>query len=159
VTDFLVGLISYSEATRFTPQKYLETVQWCKAKGKPVPKYALYPRTKGFVATVKELRQGSSIQAVYDLTVAYARKGKFLEAPTIWDSLSRPDLDENFAFHVHVDRFDIKDFADKTDEELAQWLEDRWIVKSTRLEALQHQLDVGKEWTDSMAGAESKKAL
>jgi hypothetical protein len=132
-------------------------VQWCKEKGKPVPRYALFPRTKGFVATVKELRQASSIQAVYDLTIAYARNGKFLEAPSMWDTLSRPDLDKDFAFHVHVDRFDIKDFADMSDSELAQWLEDRWIAKSSRLEGLQKQLSAGQTWSDATTDASSKK--
>lgn len=119
----------------------------------------MYPRTKGFVTTVRELRHASSIQAVYDLTIAYAHKGRFLEAPTMWDTLSRPDLDKDFAFHVHVDRFDINEFADKTDAELAQWLEDRWIVKSSRLEALQKQLDGSKEWPDSIKGNVGKKTL
>lgn len=152
-------MISYSEATRFTPQKYLETVQWCKEKAKPVPRYCLYPRTKGFVATVKELRQASSIHAVYDLTIAYARKGKFLEAPTMWDTLSRPDLDKNHAFHVHVDRFDINEFADMSDQQLAQWLEDRWMAKSKRLESLQQELDAGKAWGDGIALSEVRTKL
>ncbi|ETN44357.1 uncharacterized protein HMPREF1541_10537 [Cyphellophora europaea CBS 101466] len=154
-----IWLVSYSEATRFTPQKYLETVQWCKEKGKPVPRYTLFPRTKGFVATVKELRQSSSIQAVYDLTIAYAHQGHFLEAPTMWDSLSRPNLDRDFQLHVHADRFDIKDFADKSDDELAQWLEDRWMAKSKKLEALQEELDTSKQWTDSVDEHATKKSL
>lgn len=132
-------------------------MQWCKEKGKPVPRYALYPRTKGFVATVRELRQSSSIKAVYDLTIAYAHKGRFLEAPTMWDTLSRPNLDKDFQFYVHVDRFDIQDFADKNDTELAQWLEDRWMVKSTKLESLHRELDTNKQWSDPSTKVDSKK--
>lgn len=141
-------LVSYSEATRFTPQKYLETIQWCKEKGKPVPKYTLFPRTKGFIATVKELRESSSIKAVYDFTVAYAHKGLFLEAPSMWETLSQPDLSQDWQFHIHADRFDIKDFAGKSDAELAAWLEHRWQVKARKLESLQMRLDVGKPWSD-----------
>src|SRR5271168_736692 len=49
----LPGLISYSESTRYTPQKCLETIQWREANNKAIPRYTLYPRAKGFVVTVK----------------------------------------------------------------------------------------------------------
>lgn len=150
-------LISYSEATRFTPQKYLETVQWCKEKGKPLPKYALYPRTKGFVATVKELRKSSSITAIYDLTLAYAHQGRFLEAPSFWQTLSQTEINRHWQLHVHVDRFKIEDFADMSDAELAEWLEHRWIVKSRKLESLKLRLEVGKPWSDLSSGQNGHK--
>lgn len=140
------GLISYSEATRFTPQKYLETVQWCKANNKPIPKYTLYPRTKGFVATVKELRKGSSVRAVYDLTLAYAHGKHFFEAPSMWESISEPRLDQDWKFHVHVDRYSIEDLEGLSDSELVSWLEQRWIQKGRRLEALQKDLEEGRSW-------------
>ena len=111
------------------------------------------------MATVRELRCSSSINAVYDLTIAYAHKGRFLEAPTMWDTLSRPNLDRDFQFYVHADRFDIQDFADKSDTELAQWLEDRWMVKSRKLESLQMELDMTKKWSGSANGLDGKKAL
>jgi 1-acyl-sn-glycerol-3-phosphate acyltransferase len=149
-------LISYSEATRFTPQKYLQTVQWCKEKGKPIPRYALYPRTKGFVATVRELRTSSSIKAVYDLTIAYAHRGRFLEAPTMWETLSQPRLDQDWQFHVHSQRFDISEFVDKSDDELVSWLEDRWMAKSRTLEGLQKELDTIGRWTDATEESSKK---
>lgn len=75
----------------------------------------------------------------------------------MWDTLSRPNLDKDFQFYVHADRFDIQDFADKTDTELAQWLEDRWMVKSTKLESLQRELDTNKQWADSPSEIDGKK--
>ena len=141
-------LVSYSEATRFSPQKYLETVQWCKERGKPVLHHTLFPRTKGFVTTVKELRENSSIKAVYDFTIAYAHKGQFLKAPSMWETLSNPNLDQDYQFHIHVDRFEISEFANKSDAELAAWLEHRWQVKSRKLQSLQMRLDLRQSWAD-----------
>ena len=144
------GLISYSEATRFTPQKYLETVQWCKSKGKPVPKYTLWPRTRGFVASVKALRESSSVSAIYDLTIAYAHEGRFQEAPTFTQSLFEADLGKSYRFHVHVERFDIQALANLDDAQLATWLEQRWMEKSKKLQELQHMLGDGKDWSDQI---------
>ena len=84
-----------------------------------MPKYTLYPRTRGFVATVKELRQSSSIRAIYDFTIAYARGKRFLEAPAMWTTLSESRLDKDWRFHVHAERFDIEDFAGMSDAEIA----------------------------------------
>lgn len=143
----LSGLVSYSEATRYTPQKYTETVQWCKANKKAVPRFTLYPRTKGFVTTVRELKNSSSVKAIYDLTLAYAHRRRFFEAPTMWETISEPRLDRDWRFHVHVERFEISDLAEKSDAELAMWLEARWIDKSKRLEKLQEDLENGLEWS------------
>lgn len=113
-----------------------------------MPKYTLYPRTRGFVTTVKELRKSSSIRAVYDITIAYTHKGRFLEAPDIWTTLSEPRLDKDWRYHVHVERFDIEDFAAMSDAEIASWLEDRWMEKSKRLGKLQQDLENGIDWSD-----------
>lgn len=141
-----IWLISYSEATRFTAQKYLETVRWCEAHNRPVPRHTLYPRTKGFVSTVKELAGSSSVTAIYDLTIAYAHQGRFMEAPGFWESLAHPHLDREWRFHVHVDRFDMADLIGKSDIELAKWLETRWMTKSKRLEQLRCDLESGRDW-------------
>jgi len=122
-------------------------VQWCKAHGKGVPRYTLYPRTRGFVAMVKELRKSSSVRAVYDLTIAYAHAGRFLEAPTMWTTLSEPRLDQDWRFHVHAERFDIEEFASMSDKEIASWLENRWMEKSKRLERLHEDLENDIDWS------------
>jgi 1-acyl-sn-glycerol-3-phosphate acyltransferase len=133
--EILTGLISYSEATRYTPEKYEETKVWCKENEKPLPKHLLYPRTKGFITTVQHLRKAKQVKAVYDMTIAYSRGNKFLEAPTIWDTLSLPGLSEQqgFKFHVHARRFELNSLPDN-DAELAKWLEERWIEKGEWLE-------------------------
>ncbi|TAQ84899.1 hypothetical protein B7494_g6784 [Chlorociboria aeruginascens] len=126
----------FSESTRYTPRKYEETKTWCRQNDKPIPKHLLYPRTKGFVTTVQHLRMAKHVKAVYDMTIAYSHHNKFLEAPTVWESLSCGDLSgkRGYKFHVHAQRYLLADLPE-TDEELSNWLETRWIEKGEFLEA------------------------
>jgi hypothetical protein len=127
--------VSFSEATRYTPEKYEQTKVWCIENNKPLPLHLLYPRTKGFVTTVQHLRKAKHIKAVYDVTIAYSHQNKFLEAPTIWQSISLGSLTNKqaYRFHVHTDRFELQSLP-HSDEELAKWLEQRWIAKGLWLE-------------------------
>lgn len=130
-------LISFSEATRFTPKKYEESKIWCKQNGRPQPLHLLYPRTKGFVTTVQHLRKAPHVKAVYDFTIAYQRKDKFHVAPNMWETLKLPNLShsQGYRFHIHARRFPLEDLP-HTDEELAKWLEQRWIEKGEWLDAI-----------------------
>ncbi|KAI1142686.1 1-acyl-sn-glycerol-3-phosphate acyltransferase [Hypoxylon sp. FL0543] len=130
-------LISFSEATRFTPKKYEESRIWCQQNGRPQPLHLLYPRTKGFVTTVKHLRKAPHIKAVYDFTIAYQRNDRFHVAPNMWETLKLPDLSgsQGYRFHIHARRYPLEDLP-HTDEELAKWLEQRWIEKGEWLEAM-----------------------
>ena len=139
------GLIAYSEATRYTKAKYLETVAWCRAHSRPIPQHTLYPRTKGFISTVQQLRQTAHVKAVYDLTVVYAYKGVFMEAPDMWQTLSQPRLSPAYRFHVHAERF-LLDSLPTSDEDLAKWLEQRWIEKGRKLESLRVDMKNGLGW-------------
>jgi hypothetical protein len=105
---------------------------------------------------VKELAGQSSVTAVYDLTIAYAHCGRFMEAPGFWGSLFEPHLDQSWRFHVHVDRFEISGLIGKNDAELANWLESRWMAKSKRLVQLQKDLEDGRDW-EQKAEANEKK--
>ncbi|KKY24133.1 putative 1-acyl-sn-glycerol-3-phosphate acyltransferase [Phaeomoniella chlamydospora] len=142
-----IWLIAYSESTRYTPQKYLSTIQWCQLNSKPTPKYTLWPRTRGFTATVRALREPpSTVTAIYDLTIAYAHGTTFFEAPSMWETLANPRLKDQWKFHVHVRRFAIEEFRGLSEKELAKWLEDRWVEKGRVLEGLQRRLEEGKDW-------------
>ena len=70
------------------------------------------------------------------MTIAYSHNGKFLEAPTIWDSLSLPSLSgrNGYKFHIHVQRYTLIALP-QTDTELAKWLETRWVAKGQYLES------------------------
>ncbi|CAD6505697.1 BgTH12-01187 [Blumeria graminis f. sp. triticale] len=134
-------LISFSEATRYTPRKAEEAKIWCKENKKAFPQHLLYPRMKGFVSTVQHLRKAKHMKAVYDMTIAYSHENKFLSPPSIWESLTLDSLStrRGYKFHVDVRRFLIADLP-QTDGELASWLESRWVEKGKFLE------DKREEW-------------
>ncbi|KAK4195766.1 hypothetical protein QBC40DRAFT_300880 [Triangularia verruculosa] len=134
-------LVSFSEGSRFTPKKYLESRLWCKKNNKPQPEYLLYPRTRGFIATVQYLRKVPHVKAVYDLTLAYQCEDEFQKAPTMWETIAVPRLSltreqggRGYRFHVHVRRFPIEELPGDA-AGLAEWLEQRWIEKGRWLEA------------------------
>ncbi|KAH8675665.1 1-acyl-sn-glycerol-3-phosphate acyltransferase [Xylariales sp. PMI_506] len=128
-------LISFSEATRFTPKKYEETRVWCEQNDRPLPKHLLYPRTKGFITTVQHLRKARHVKAVYDLTIAYQHGQEFHKPPNMWETLKLPQISGGygFKFHVHAQRFLLEDLP-HSDEDLAQWLEKRWVEKGEWLD-------------------------
>ena len=146
----MVGLVNFSESTRFTQEKYEQSQLWCRETDRRQPQHLLYPRTKGFITTVQQLRQAPHVKAVYDLTIAYHNKqdsagalgeggggsDAFQKPPSIWTTLSTAGLSDRwgYRFHVHVRRFPIESLPEK-DEDLATWLEERWIEKGVWLEA------------------------
>ena len=75
------------------------------------------------------------MKAVYDMTIAYGHHNKFLEAPTIWESLSCGDLSgkRGYKFHVDVKRIPLEDLPE-SDADLSKWLETRWMKKGEFLE-------------------------
>ncbi|KAI1341484.1 1-acyl-sn-glycerol-3-phosphate acyltransferase [Xylariaceae sp. FL0016] len=129
-------LISFSEATRYTPKKYEESKVWCEQNGRPQPQHLLYPRTKGFVTTVQHLRKAPHVKAVYDFTIAYQHKDKFLEAPNMWETLKLPNISTHYGyqFHILARRFPLEELP-QTNDELAKWLEQRWVEKGEWLES------------------------
>ena len=144
----LLGLISYSEGTRYTATKRLETEAWVRQHPpRRLGANLLYPRTKGFVASVQKLRSAPQVRAVYDLTIAYARNhdGAFQQAPTFLQTVMNPCIGEDYRFYVHVDRHAMEDLPQE-DGDLATWLEERWVQKGERLEGLRQSLNQGKPW-------------
>lgn len=101
--------------------------------------------------TVNQLRQSPRVRAVYDVTLAYARDGKFMATPDMWQTISSPEFGDGWRFHAHVERYDIKDLP-SSDVELARWLEDRWVEKGKTLENLRIKLSKGLPWTNQMEG-------
>ncbi|CAN8098613.1 unnamed protein product [Discula destructiva] len=135
-----IWLISFSEGTRFTPAKRAESATWCAANSKPMPQHLLYPRTKGFLATIRAIRAAPHVKAVYDVTIAYEKRqgtgvqGLWHTAPAFWETLSLPRLSTRYRFEVHVRRWPMEDLP-REDDELAKWLETRWVEKGEWLEA------------------------
>lgn len=140
IFNLFSGLIAYSEGTRFTQKKWEETREFLSSRGKPALPHVLYPRTKGFVAAVQSLRNDSQIKHVYDLTLVYSG-GKFMDAPTIWESFAFSRVSPPWKFHIHTRRFELKDLPED-DEGVKDWLEDRWVEKSKILQGMEG------EWTE-----------
>lgn len=96
------------------------------------------------------MRRSPHVKAIYDVTIAYARKHKFMAPPTFLETLMLPHLDQKWDFYVHVERHAIEELP-MTDDELAKWLEDRWMEKGDRLEILRTRHERGQSWTDGEA--------
>ncbi|RKF75520.1 putative 1-acyl-sn-glycerol-3-phosphate acyltransferase 5 [Golovinomyces cichoracearum] len=143
-------LISFSEATRYTAQKAEKTRIWCLKNDKPIPQHLLYPRIKGFVATVQHLRKAKHVKSVYDVTIVYSHMNKFQSAPSFMESLALDSLSTHrgYKFHVDVRRFALVDLPE-TDAELALWLESRWVEKGMFLQNKKMEWD--RIATDKMA--------
>ncbi|OQO06346.1 hypothetical protein B0A48_08935 [Cryoendolithus antarcticus] len=150
-----IWLIAYSEATRYTLEKHVEGAAWAKAHGKIMPKHLLFPRTKGFIACVQQLRQAPHIKAVYDITIAYAHGKDFQRPPSFWQTLLSPNMGRDWTFYVHVERHELSTLP-QTNEELARWLEHRWVEKGQRLEALRKKLEQGQSWEPSSSHLKAK---
>jgi lysophosphatidic acid acyltransferase/lysophosphatidylinositol acyltransferase len=134
-----IWLINYLEGTRFTPQKHAESVAFCKERELPQLKHVLFPRVKGFLATVAELR-GSHVKYVYDMTAAYQhhRKG-FGSAPNMVRAHIKP-LFPSYRMHVHVRQF-LLDELPTDDQALTEWVIQLYKDKDAYLDSVQ------KAWT------------
>ena len=147
------GLISYSEAQRYTASRRLEAEKWCAENNKKLAPHVLYPRTKGFIACVRKLREAPHVKAVYDMTLAYAKGGKvFQNPPSFRQTLMQPNLDRDWRFYVHVQRHELSKLP-REDHELAKWLEDRWVEKGECLERLNKRLAQNLPWEGEPSSA------
>ena len=104
-----IFLVSFLEGTRKTPRKLERARAFAEARGMPVPKNTLIPRTKGFVATMKGLRD--HVDSVLDVTIAYPDG-----VPSLSDCFARRVA----RVDVHLRRFAVEDLP--TDEaQLGAW--------------------------------------
>ncbi|ORX39351.1 hypothetical protein BD324DRAFT_326897 [Kockovaella imperatae] len=125
-------IVLYPEGTRRTSKKVLESQAFAREKGKSELLNVLLPRTKGFISTIKGLRD-SHVKHLYDFTFLYTSPGKVDRVPTMAEQLSCPDLAAaGYKFQVDVKRIPI-DCLPKDDEGLQRWCEDRWKCKDELL--------------------------
>lgn len=114
-------LLLFPEGARQTPSKLAESRAHEAKRGLAPLRALMLPRTRGFVATLSQLRDRTD--AVYDLTIAYPGG-----APTLWALLS------GFvrSVHLHVRRFPIAELP-QSEPELEAWLFERWREKDELL--------------------------
>ncbi|XP_011025521.1 PREDICTED: 1-acyl-sn-glycerol-3-phosphate acyltransferase PLS1-like isoform X2 [Populus euphratica] len=110
-------LTIFVEGTRMTPDKLLAAQEFAISKGLPVPRNVLIPRTK---------YTRPFLSAVYDVTVAVP-KGHPI--PSLKRFLKR----QTSVVHFHIKRYATKGLPE-SDEGVAQWCKDRFVVKDAMLE-------------------------
>ncbi|XP_062083206.1 1-acyl-sn-glycerol-3-phosphate acyltransferase 3-like [Humulus lupulus] len=117
-------LALFVEGTRFTQGKLAAAQHYAAARGLPVPRNVLIPRTKGFVSAVSHMR--SFVPAIYDCTVAI---------PT---NQSPPTLLRMFGGKTSVVKVQIRRHSmhelPETEDGMAQWCRDVFVTKDVLLE-------------------------
>nr|AZM65197.1 lysophospholipid acyltransferase 6 [Vitellaria paradoxa] len=117
-------LALFVEGTRFTQAKLLAAQEYAASTGLPVPRNVLIPRTKGFVAAVRQMR--SFVPAIYETTVAIPKSSP---PPT----MLRLFKGQPSVIHVHLKRHSMKDLPE-TDEAISQWCKDLFVAKDKLLD-------------------------
>jgi lysocardiolipin and lysophospholipid acyltransferase len=115
-------LISFVEGTRITPEKLRKSQEFQRTLGSDPLQHVLYPRTKGFIASVQGLR--SHLDAVYDVTLAYPGG-----VPHLADVL----LGHVQSFHLHLKRYEMPTLPE-SETDLSAWLVQRFREKDSLLE-------------------------
>ncbi|KAK8844051.1 hypothetical protein IAR55_006845 [Kwoniella newhampshirensis] len=138
-------IVLYPEGTRRTPYKVLRSKAYAKANDKPELDHLLFPRTKGFAATVRALKT-SHIQHLYDLTFLYTSpKSDQYQVPSLAEQLSCDDLAKaGYKLRIHVRRIPLIDLPED-EEGLKQWCEDAWARKDRLLESMMKREKFPKE--------------
>lgn len=116
----------FCEGTRFTKDKFEESQKFAQERGIQAPKYHLIPRTKGFVAVMKHIkerqRQDPSMRVyIYNAQIAFEEEG----AMNIGDIIKRGLRPMG---HIYFERISLNEVPD---DEIgcAQWLHDFYLKK------------------------------
>jgi lysophosphatidic acid acyltransferase/lysophosphatidylinositol acyltransferase len=111
--DYPVNMLLclFAEGSRFTEEKHKKSIEFAKARGLPVLKHHLFPRTKGFSLLAKNLK--GIVPAVYDITFCY-REGM--------PSLRGVVNCESCAVDVLIRRVELNEVPTDTEQESSDWL-------------------------------------
>ncbi|XP_071691780.1 probable 1-acyl-sn-glycerol-3-phosphate acyltransferase 5 [Rutidosis leptorrhynchoides] len=115
-------LAVFPEGTDFTEQKCIRSQKYAVEHGLPVLHHVLLPKTKGFVASLEELR--GCLDAVYDITIGYKNR-----CPTFLDNAFGVAPSE---VHIHVQRIAVNDIPE-SEKMIGSWLIDRFSKKDKLL--------------------------
>ena len=122
--DIPIWLVSFVEGTRISAAKVEASQRYAQSKGLPEFNNVLLPRTKGFVAVVKNLRD--HLDAIYDVTIIYPNG-----TPSLWQVVQGLVRE----FHLDVRRFPV-DTLPTSDAGLSEWLLMRFREKDGAVEKL-----------------------
>ncbi|KAG6602871.1 Lysocardiolipin acyltransferase [Phytophthora cinnamomi] len=119
----------FPEGTDLSESNLEKSAAFAKKNGLPPRQYSLYPRTTGWTFMFPLLR--SQLTAVYDITmfyVDYAANERPSEASLLTGRVPR-------MIHFYIERVDISALRDKSESELATWMEQRFERKESMLKA------------------------
>lgn len=114
-----VWLLLNAEGTRFTEKKHEASIKFARERGMVELKHHLIPRTKGFTASLPQLRGKSSI---LDIQLAISKDSPV--KPTIFNILNGKPI----TAHMHVRRIPFESVPEK-EEEAAEWLQELFRQK------------------------------
>lgn len=124
----------FCEGTRFTKDKIEESQKFAQERGIKAPKYHLIPRTKGFVAVSKLLKEKQIEDPnlkvyIYSAEVAYETSGAMNIADIVNKGLSPKG-------HLYFKRMSL-DEVPNDDESCAKWLHNLYLEKDDLQEYFQ----------------------
>lgn len=121
----------YPEGTRLTRKKLLQAQEFAREKRLVELRHLLQPRVKGFMLTLRQLRELGYTQIIDLTSVPSPRAMDFKEV-----------LMGKFHFvHAHIKVIQMKDLPEN-DLEVKSWLRNRWVQKD---ELIQFRKD-GNKW-------------
>ncbi|RLM93560.1 putative 1-acyl-sn-glycerol-3-phosphate acyltransferase 5 [Panicum miliaceum] len=118
-------------------KKCIKSQEYASEHGLPKLEHVLLPKTKGFICCLQQLR--SSLDAVYDVTIAYKHR-----LPDFLDNVYGVDPSE---VHIHIRTVQLSDIPTSEDE-ITEWMIERFRQKDQLLSdfvAKGHFLDEGTE--------------
>ncbi|CAI0425476.1 unnamed protein product [Linum tenue] len=119
-------LALFPEGTDFTEEKCQKSQKYASEVGLPILTNVLLPKTKGFYVCLEVLQ--NSLDAVYDLTIAYKH-----QCPTFLDNAFGVDPSE---VHIHVRRIPMENIP-TTEDEASAWLVETFKLKDQLLSDFQ----------------------
>jgi 1-acyl-sn-glycerol-3-phosphate acyltransferase len=120
-----IWMTSFPEGTRITPAKHEDSQAFAKKMNLKPLKHVLFPRTKGFIASVHGLK--NHVKAIYSLTIEYPGE----RIPTLIQAI-RGDV---AVVNLHVKRHPIE-AVPKDDDALAAWLTEQFYEKDRIMQRL-----------------------
>ncbi|CAF3965177.1 unnamed protein product [Adineta steineri] len=131
-----VWLVIFPEGTRYNPVNNKDAIErsrtFAQQKDLSPLDYVLYPRSGATVSAIKALKD--KLDAVYDVTIMYNQtydndRQIRLAAPSMSEYLSG----QTNELHIDIRRFRINEIPNETNEEISNWLYQRYYLKDKLL--------------------------
>lgn len=134
--QFPAWIVSFVEGSRFSSIKKQESKQYCVQNNYPPLEHVLFPRSKGFTATMMAFKN-SYIKVVYDFTIAFQHDLKgFGHSIAITDAMFSNI--EHFRVFIDCKRYLISELPN-SEEGLSQWLKERYYEKDAFLKSMKYK--------------------